>query len=125
MKDYFVEVIKTTICQHEQAGDCYEAMTEDGPVVRNPDRGFCIIAEEKNGARWIHRHLFEDNDIGSAKAERLVKRIEDAKGKINAIHWGSYYSAYGSSAWAKEEEIEWELDQTDPDRHQNNYQASY
>lgn len=125
MKDYFVEVIKTTICQHEQAGDCYEAMTEDGPVVRNPDRGFCIIAEEKNGARWMHGHIFEDNDIGSAKAERLVKRIEDAKGKINAIHWGSYYPAYGSSAWAKEEEIEWELDQTDPDRHQNKYQASY
>ena len=108
------------------SSDLYRAGTDEDGEDYIAEYYF-LMAEAKDGRRWVHRESFEgaeyyehaDEEWGGsygyrdireeaeAKAEALLAQVKKA-GVIDLAKWKSTYSAYGSSSHNEAELIAWE-----------------
>lgn len=112
------KVNSVEVGQFEVVGNACRVATEDGWVIENPPRGFVLCAEEKDGSRWVHNHVFPDTPEGEAAAQRLWVKVNNVL-EIDYGFWWETHAAYGSSAWEVDDAQEAYLDRTDPDRGDN------
>ncbi len=69
---------------------------DDGSTGTFEDAAVRVVATDAVGRRWHYRDTFDDLPA----AERFIRRVEEAGGRINAaMYWVETDPAYGSAAY--------------------------